>query len=108
MSGLLTSEHDIRDLAYRRRVVIVAEIVDRETGEVVATGEERDMKQLYRSLKKGILADPEVRARMSAASKKAWAELRRLAELGRRLSAPSLRLLLARRRGAGFGSGASS
>lgn len=55
MSGLETSEHDIRDLAYRRHVVIVAEIVDRETGEVVATGEEQDMKQLYRSLKKASL-----------------------------------------------------
>ena len=47
------STHDLRQLAYRVRVEVVAEIVDRKTGELIAAGAEEDMKPLYRELKKG-------------------------------------------------------
>jgi len=40
------------DVAYRVRVLIVAQVIDRTTGEVIASGDEDDMKELYRFLKK--------------------------------------------------------
>lgn len=44
--------HDSRELEYRVRVRVIAEIVDNETGDVVASGDENSIKRLYRFLKK--------------------------------------------------------
>lgn len=52
-ADLVRTEHDFRDLSYRVRVEVVAEIVDSRTGEVVLAGEEDETKRLYRALKKG-------------------------------------------------------
>jgi hypothetical protein len=46
------SEHRLDAIAYRVRVEVVAEIVDKRTGEVVVTGGEAEVKQLYRTLKR--------------------------------------------------------
>lgn len=53
MTNVRASVHDLREIAYRVRVEVVAEIVDRRTGELIASGSEDEMKRLYRSLKKG-------------------------------------------------------
>lgn len=45
-------EHDSRELVYRVRIEVVAQVVDRSTGAVVASGDEESMKELYRFLKR--------------------------------------------------------
>lgn len=44
--------HDFRDVVFRRRVEVVGELVDRVSGEVIASGDEDSMKVLYRTLKR--------------------------------------------------------
>lgn len=51
IQGLEIAEHDLRDLGYRVRVQVVGEVFDRTTGEVVATGDEDEMRRVYRMLK---------------------------------------------------------
>ena len=49
---LKQTEHDYRDLVYRVRVVLIAEIIDSATREVVLSGPEEEVKRAYRTLKK--------------------------------------------------------
>jgi len=46
------TEHRTDAIEYRVRVEVVAEIVDRRTGQVVVTGTEAEVKDLYRTLKR--------------------------------------------------------
>lgn len=89
MSGVEATDHDIRRLAYRVRVELVAEVVDTETGEVIASGDEAPMKELYRSLKKG---EPmlTVEAMLVVACLLIIALITRGGEEGRRASASEL------------------
>lgn len=52
MTDMHEAEYDLRDLHYRTRVEVMGEIVDGETGEVVAQGREKDMRALYRVLRR--------------------------------------------------------
>jgi hypothetical protein len=46
------TDHDFRDLGYRVRIITVAEIVDKASGEVIVSGDEEDIKNLYRILRR--------------------------------------------------------
>lgn len=52
MEEITVVEHDMRDLVYRVRIKVVAEIVDRNDETVIASGDEELMKKLYRELKR--------------------------------------------------------
>lgn len=45
-------EADSRNIEYRVRVEVVAEILDKETGHVIVAGTESEVKSLYRTLKR--------------------------------------------------------